>query len=188
MTAMTTKKNTSAWSRGVRKYAEELLEDARENGIEGRPTAEQLLNGAQNWREYSYGGCSLIYNQDICARLATPSEQRAKQNGKLAPNKNENWLDVQARALRQACALILSGAMDDDADLDAIKENDKFPQHRYRAVIGLANRKSKTAYFMALYRAKAWAEQAREIAGSRFVGYQIAERIGEHNYIYKEGR
>ncbi len=179
---------SSAWSRGVREYAAGLLENARESGIEGTPTAKQLLGGAMNWREYSFGGCSLIYNRDICERLATPSEQRAKKYGELPPNKQETWLDVQARALYQACALIISGKYSDTSDLDAIKENKKFPAHRFRAVVGFKNHTAKIAYFMAQYRAKEWAEQARAIAGDRFAGYQITERIGEHNYIPKESR
>lgn len=179
---------SSAWSRGVREYATELLEQARENGIEGTPTAKQLLNGATSWREYSFGECSLIYNRDICARLATPSEQRAKKYGELPPNKQETWLDVQARALWQACALIISGEFTENADLDAIKENKKFPAHRFRAVVGFTNHPTKIAYFMAQYRAKEWAEHARAVAGDRFVGYQITERIGEHNYINRESK
>lgn len=177
----------SAWEKGVREYAAELLEKAREDGVEGVPTAQQLLNGAQNWREYSFGGYSLIYDRDICERLATPSERRAKQYGALPPNKRETWLATQARALRQACALIISGEYSDTSDLDAIKENKKFPQHRFRAVVGFTNHPAKVAYFMAYYRAQEWAEQARATAGDRFAGYQIAERIDEH-YIYKEGK
>lgn len=179
---------SSVWNRGVRKYAKELLEKARDNGITERPTREQLLNGASSWQEYSFAGCSLISPRDICARLATPSEQRAKKNGELPPNKRETWLDVQARALRQACALIIGGEFNENTNLDAIKENKKFPAHRFRAVVGFKNHPAKIAYFMAQYRAKEWAEQAREVAGDRFAGYQITERIGEHNYIYKEGR
>ena len=178
----------SAWDRGVQEYAEELLEKARENGIEGTPTAKQLLNGATNWQEYSFAGCSLLRDCDICARLATPSEQRAKKNGELPPNKRETWLDTQARALYQACEMIIGGKFNENANIDTIKENKKFPAHRFRAVVGFKNHPAKIAYFMAQYRAKEWAEQAREVAGDRFAGYQITERIGEHNYIYKQGR
>lgn len=179
---------SSAWNEGVKEYARELLERARENGIEGRPTVKQLLNGAANWREYSFGGCSLIYNRDICDRLATPSEQRAKKHGELPPNKNETWLDVQARALYQACELIISGEYGENVGIDAIKENKKFPQHRFRAVVGFKDHPTKIAYFMAKYRAEEWAERARELAGGRFAGYQITERVGDHHYIYKGGR
>lgn len=86
----------SAWDRGVKQYAIELVEDAE--SIE--PSA--LLNGARDWREYSYGGCALIYDEDIAARLCSPHELKRTKNGTRQPNPREAWLDVQARALRQA--------------------------------------------------------------------------------------
>ena len=93
----------SAWARGVVDYAIELVD-----GFEGDTfTEEALLNGAANWEQYSNGGCSLIRNQDICGRLCTPSEIKRKHYGKLRPNSRETWLDVQARALYQACRLVL---------------------------------------------------------------------------------
>lgn len=67
---------------------------------------EWLLNGAMSWDEYSYGGCSLIYDGDIAERLCTPSELKKKDGGRLAPNSQESWLDVQVRALYQACLRI----------------------------------------------------------------------------------
>lgn len=67
-----------------------------------------LLNGASDWKAYSWGGCSLIYDQDICERLATPSEIKRTKGGKVKPNKWEEWLDTQARALYQAERLINS--------------------------------------------------------------------------------
>lgn len=96
-------KARGCWSKGVKTYALEIVED-----LEQFPTSEkQLLNGAQNWKEYSWGGCSLIYNCDICERLCMPHEKKSKKNGLLKPNTREDWLDVQARALRQASWLIL---------------------------------------------------------------------------------
>jgi len=65
-----------------------------------------MLNGAQNWYQYSWGGCSLIYDRDIAERLCTPSELKRTKNGERRPNQNEEWLDVQARALRQAARKI----------------------------------------------------------------------------------
>ena len=91
----------SAWGRGVKTYALELLE-----GLEGEYTASALLNGAENWRAFSYGGCSLIYDSDIASRLSNPSEFKRKNGGCLPPNSRETWLDVQARALNQAARLI----------------------------------------------------------------------------------
>ena len=62
----------------------------------------QLLNGASDWSQYSWGGCSLIYDGDIAERLCTPSELKKTRNGERRPNSREDWLDVQARALYQA--------------------------------------------------------------------------------------
>jgi len=100
----------SKWGKGVIEYAEELidnlywLEDKEE--LQEGTLEKTLLNGASSWSEYSWGGCSLIYDADICERLATPSEQKRTDNGRLNPNSNEQWLDTQARALYQAYSLI----------------------------------------------------------------------------------
>ena len=93
----------SAWRRGVKTYALEMLD-----GIEDGFTQAGLLNGAENWRAFSYGGCSLIYDADIAERLCSPSEFRKTREGERAPNPRETWLDVQARALGQAATLIAS--------------------------------------------------------------------------------
>jgi hypothetical protein len=91
----------SAWGRGVKTYALELLEE-----IEGEFSPAKLLNGAENWRAYSYGGCALVYNCDIAERLCSPSELKRKRGGELQPNSRETWLDCQTRALWQAARLI----------------------------------------------------------------------------------
>lgn len=64
---------------------------------------KMALNGASNWDEYSWGGCSLIYDADIAERLCCPSELKKTRNGERRPNSREEWLDTQARALYQAC-------------------------------------------------------------------------------------
>ena len=98
----------SAWQRGVYDYALMLLDDRydvkefHETGLK-----ELLLNGASSWHEYSWGGCSLIYDEDIAKVLCTPSELKRRDYGRLKPNSREEWLDVQARALYQAYKLIL---------------------------------------------------------------------------------
>jgi len=71
-----------------------------------------LLNGAHDWIEYSYGGCSFIFDSDIAERLCTPSELKKKKGGELQPNSYELWLDVQARALNQACERLLKAFRD----------------------------------------------------------------------------
>ena len=94
----------SAWERGVTLYAIDLL-DTLDEGDE--LTRENLLNGARDWKEYSEGGRSLIYDKDICLRLCAPWEMKRTKYGELRPNKSETWLDVQARALYQAANLLM---------------------------------------------------------------------------------
>jgi hypothetical protein len=107
----------SAWVKGVRNYAEELFNDYIE-GLNitdgsvriGKIKEADLLNGAKDWNQYSWGGCAEIYDSDICERLSTPSEIKKTKNGERCPNVNEEWLDVQARALYQAARLVLRAA------------------------------------------------------------------------------
>lgn len=94
----------SAWNRGVMRYALELINTVK---IGEEITEKRLLNGARNWKEYSEGGCALIYDELICRRLCSPSEIKKTRNGERRPNKQENWLDTQARALFQAAQLIM---------------------------------------------------------------------------------
>lgn len=104
------RKDRSAWDKGVNSYALELVEELKERAeYEGRsPESEKecrewMLDGAADWSQYSWGGCSLIYNSDIAERLCCPSELKETRNGERRPNSREEWLDVQARALYQAC-------------------------------------------------------------------------------------
>lgn len=103
----------SAWDRGVQAYALELLDNydeyvryaANDGGEVPELSEATLLNGAAGWSQYSWGGSSLIYNQDIAERLCSPSELKrvTNKNGlRDYPNSREHWLDVQARALYQA--------------------------------------------------------------------------------------
>jgi len=110
--ALESRKTRSAWSRGVKNYAIDLVD-----GLDdcANLTKEKLLNGASNWTEYSFGGCAFIYDADIAEALCTPSELKAKRGGDLQPNSNETWLDVQARALFQASNLILKTTKKVDA-------------------------------------------------------------------------
>ena len=95
----------SAWSKGVAIYADELRESLAENTLPA--TKENLLNGASDWSQYSYGGCALIYDADIAERLCNPSELKKKKGGDLQPNSRETWLDCQTRALSQAARIVL---------------------------------------------------------------------------------
>lgn len=100
----------SAWRKGVKAYALEIVESAESELSSVADLKKELLNGATNWREYSYGGCALIYDGDIAERVCAPSERRKTRSGERAPNSRETWLDVQGRALGQAATLIATVA------------------------------------------------------------------------------
>lgn len=110
------RKDRSAWQKGVTVYALELVEQLAEAAEGGyidaddltapRMLRKALLNGADDWSAYSWGGGSLIYNSDIAERLCCPSELKRTRNGERRPNSREEWLDVQARALSQAEARV----------------------------------------------------------------------------------
>ena len=104
----------SAWSKGVKLYALELLEElpAEQEFYGSAADKKELLNGADNWQQYSEGGCSLIYDGDIAERLCNPSEYKRTKEGQNPPNARESWLDAQARALYQAHRLICRLAED----------------------------------------------------------------------------
>lgn len=107
----------SAWDKGVLEYAWELIDNVEQShnylGLRDNDTIgiqilkKSMLNGADSWHDYSWGGCSLIYDTDIAEVLCTPSELKKTDGGRRKPNKYESWLDVQARALFQASNLII---------------------------------------------------------------------------------
>lgn len=100
----------SAWSRGVRSYALDIIDDITEfvkfnisNGYELPLISEDCaLNGAEDWSRYATGGCgaALIYSDDIAARLCTPSELR------IYKKRGGDVMEWQGRALFQAWRLI----------------------------------------------------------------------------------
>lgn len=101
----------SAWSKGVKEYAYMLLDnifnDSEYKSITNfKALHEALLNGTPNWRQFSYHGHALTYDGQIAKTLCSPSELKKCKNGMLRPNKQEQWLDTQARALFQAEILI----------------------------------------------------------------------------------
>lgn len=103
------KKDRSCWKKGVNVYALELM-DYLINEIEQfdgdifnrKEVYAFLLNGAEDWSEYSYGGCSLIYDGEIAERLCNQTELKRTKGGEYSPFGGGTWLDVQARALEQA--------------------------------------------------------------------------------------
>lgn len=108
--ALEERTDRSAWNKGVTEYALELLDGLETEEV----TKEKLLNGASDWNEYSWGGSSLIYNCDIAERTCSPSELKKRNGGEWRPNRYEEWLDVQARALFQACNRIMKLARMED--------------------------------------------------------------------------
>lgn len=107
----------SAWERGVREYAADLLDSLDEAITDGWLDADDLnasrlveramLNGASDWKQYSEGGCSLCYDGQIAERLCAPWELKKTDNGRKDPNPRERWIDVQSRALFQASHKVL---------------------------------------------------------------------------------
>lgn len=106
------RKPRSAWAEAVNADAMDLVDslDCSEIPSNWEKLKKLLLNGAADWSAYSYGGCALVYNEDIARHYCTPSELRrvTHADGTISERANarENWLDVQARALQQAAFLI----------------------------------------------------------------------------------
>ena len=107
-------KTRSAWSKGVKAYALELLgqfeEWSKYSGQNGEelPTLDErtALNGASDWKAWAYGGCGLCYDAYIAERLCTPSELRKLGGGARVPAGAVTWCDVEARAAWQAWRMI----------------------------------------------------------------------------------
>lgn len=107
-------KARSAWSKGVKAYALDILasfEESRQwceaNG-ESVPELDEVtaLNGAKDWDAWSYGGLGLVYNAYIAERLCTPSELKKLDGGARVPAGAATWCDIEARAARQAWRMI----------------------------------------------------------------------------------
>lgn len=96
----------SCWNRGVasliRDYAYEVLEEHDGEIISARDFYKLWNCGAETLRDAVYGGCFDIWNYDIAKRLCTPSELKKSNEGMRRPNKREDWLDVEIRAMYQA--------------------------------------------------------------------------------------
>ena len=106
------KKGRSAWERGVNNFSVDLLHELQTAIDDGYFYADDLqsgklierafLNGASDWSQYAWGGSGLIYDGDIARALCNSSELKKTDNGNKRPNRNEEWLDVYARAMFQA--------------------------------------------------------------------------------------
>lgn len=101
----------SAWSRGVRAYALDLIDNIEEmsnyqknNYGEYLAISEEVaLNGAGCWSNYAAGGCGLVYTSAILERLCTASElRRLSRSGRC----DIDAIEIEGRALSQAWRLI----------------------------------------------------------------------------------
>ena len=122
------KKARSAWGRGVKGYAIDFINELTDrNNILDKISADKkiiasdFLNGAEDWTDYSYGGCALICDCDIAERLCNPSELKKTKGGERNPNSRETWLDVQARALYQAARMAADAL--NKTNIDFYKQN-----------------------------------------------------------------
>ena len=107
------KKARSKWSKAVLQDAQGLLKNVIEGYMKDGEKVEinekLLLNGAENWKEFSWNGSALIYNGEIAEHYSTPSELKfwgfTNKHGVVKRDTNtagEHLLDIQARALYQA--------------------------------------------------------------------------------------
>lgn len=108
------KKARGTYNKAICQYAFELVDNIADNYI---TTPEELkhlenitnlkeraLNGASDWGQYSWGGCSLCYNYDILSRLFCKSIVKKYENADSV--KGRHLLDWQACALSKAFSKI----------------------------------------------------------------------------------
>lgn len=118
-------KRPSRWAEAVKEDALWLLDNFiewhGEDAAFSKDNVKELLNGAADWKQYSYGGCAYAYDSDIARHYCTESELKKVGlvdygNGFYSnpnpPNSKESWLDVQARGLSQASLLIEKSVRD----------------------------------------------------------------------------
>ena len=102
------------YHKAIYQYAFELVDNIADNYI---TTPEELkhlenitnlkeraLNGASDWEQYSWGGCSLCYNYDIMSRLFCKSIVKKYENADTV--RGRHLLDWQASALSKAFSKI----------------------------------------------------------------------------------
>lgn len=94
----------SHWGRAVQEDARDLVEglECDEIPTNYKELCTLLLNGARDWAQWSWGGCGLVYDEEIAERYCTPSELARCRGGLRRPNSRESWINVQARAMSQA--------------------------------------------------------------------------------------
>lgn len=107
-------RTTSAWSKGVKEYALELLNAFIEEHGETQEATDEalvdLMQGAEDWTRFSVSGFTLITSEEIARRVCSVPDLRRFSYGREDPSPCKTWFDVQAEALRQAHGMILNAA------------------------------------------------------------------------------
>ena len=103
-------KARGTYQKAICEYAFELCDNIADNYITTADELEHLesitnlkeraLNGASDWTQYSWGGCSLCYDYDILARLFCKSIVKKYENSDSV--RGRHLLDWQACALSKA--------------------------------------------------------------------------------------
>lgn len=103
------KTERSCWSRAVasliRDYAADVLGEHDGETVSNKELFRLWSCGSETLKDAVYGGCFDIWNYDIAKRLCTPSEFKRSNEGMRNPNRRENWLDVEYRAIYRAVCL-----------------------------------------------------------------------------------
>lgn len=108
------KQARGTYQKAIFEYAFEICDNIADNYISTAEELEHLesitnlkeraLNGASDWEQYSWGGCSLCYNYDILERLFCPSIVKKYENADSV--RGRHLLDYQAAALSRAFSKI----------------------------------------------------------------------------------
>lgn len=109
------RKNASAWNKGVKNYAVDLIDGlpdayclicANQSELEEciKILKKLLLNGAENWRQYSYGGFAYIYDEEIAEALCNHSEFR-KTKGRKAAKQLRDLVRCPSSSLVTGCVI-----------------------------------------------------------------------------------
>lgn len=102
----------SQWEKGIEFYAHFLAEELNDNylseNIEVKDIFKILLNGAENWHQFAWGGCGQVYNDEIAKTLLTPSQR--KRITQADTFRGHSLLDLEAHALAKAAARVFMWA------------------------------------------------------------------------------
>ena len=108
----------SKWRRAIKEDALDIVDSIQEalsfSNTDTLPGSVQelkeiALNGAEDWKQYSWGGMAICYNDAIKAHYLTDSEIK-RHPGDIVDGMH--LLDLQAWALKQAWQMVLEAFND----------------------------------------------------------------------------